>query len=886
MPADPTEGRLLELLARWDELRRQGVDTPAESLCRNCPELIESLEKRIKTLRAFEALQCETSELRDTAAGEASSGTAEGELLASTSSTAECISRFRILRFHARGGLGEVFVAHDEVLNREVALKEIAPLLARDAGRRARFMMEAEVTGNLEHPGIVPVYGLGTYADGRPFYAMRFVSGETFEKAIVRFHEKDKASQWNAGERIVAFRGLLGRLIDVANAVAYAHSRNVIHRDLKPGNVMLGPYGETLVVDWGLAKVSGGSDGAMNGPDLASPLGLYRAAGAIETEPGAAFGTPAYMSPEQASGGTHIVGPACDIYSLGATLYCLLTGNPPFRGGEALELLQRVQDGDFPKPRAVSPTTPAALEAICLKAMALRPQDRYDSARAMAEDIEHWLADERVSSYSEKRVERTARWLRRHRTWAQAAAVALVIVSLVSSTAAVLVDRAWRYERTARKQEQLALGEAESSFSMARDAVNRVLTNFAAGTLASIPEAEGIRRQVAIDAVEFNERFLRMRPRDPSVRSEAARVYREAGNINRMLGHFSEAVQAYTRCVNLLEQLIKDYPDKLVYRNQLAESLQDASAGLRMEGRPQIAEPFCRRALELADQTLGKSPAIAGLRATKADCLQTLAAIFVDTGRFAEAERAHEEAVGLRRPLLASGKARYIDEIVFAMALEDWGKSLCQGGKPKDAEPVIAEAINRLGPLKDGRLIPERLASFTERAVRDNATFILALAQTELGTILSRDPTRRSEADLAFKSSIDGLSELGGARATLPRRRMAFALAQIGRASLRASNGDATGAESELVEARKILQALTKGFPHNPRYCGTLGLALGQLGRLVLARKENAAGRAMLSEAIENHRKALEANPDSPADKEALARLIHETEAPKPPVAP
>ena len=368
-----------------------------------------------------------------------------------------------------------------------MALKEIKPLLAHDRERRARFVVEAEVTGNLEHPGIVPVYGLGVFADGRPFYVMRFVSGETLEAAILRFHNRDKAKEWKAGERIVAFRGLLGRLIDIANALAYAHSRNVLHRDLKPGNVMLGPYGETLLVDWGLAKVLGETVGANSLTDVGSPLGSYRAGAAIETAPGAAFGTPAYMSPEQASGETNLVGPASDIYSLGATLYFLLTATAPFHGGDVVDLLRRVQNGNFPSPRRISPTTPAALDAICLKAMALRPCDRYDSPRAFAEDIEHWLADEPVSAHGEKRAERMARWLRRHRTWAQAAAAALVIVSLVSSAAALVVERAWSYERTARKKEQIASFEAGAQRDRAREAFRQADSNFAMAQRGSQP---------------------------------------------------------------------------------------------------------------------------------------------------------------------------------------------------------------------------------------------------------------------------------------------------------------------------------------------------------------------------------------------------------------
>jgi serine/threonine protein kinase len=163
-------------------------------------------------------------------------------------------ARFLILRPHAKGGLGQVSVARDTELNRDVALKEIQTQYAFDPQFQSRFELEAKVTGNLEHPGIVPVYGLGHTPDGRPFYAMRFVKGNSLETAVRRFHEAEKQPGRNPGQSTLELRELLGRFIDVCDAIAYAHSRGVLHRDLKPGNIMLGQYGETLVVDWGRAS--------------------------------------------------------------------------------------------------------------------------------------------------------------------------------------------------------------------------------------------------------------------------------------------------------------------------------------------------------------------------------------------------------------------------------------------------------------------------------------------------------------------------------------------------------------------------------------------------------------------------------------------------------
>jgi eukaryotic-like serine/threonine-protein kinase len=301
--------------------------------------------------------------------------------------------RFRIVKQFARGGLGEVFLAHDPELDRHVALKEIQAHRAFDSTSQSRFLLEARITGRLEHPGIVPVYGLGQYADGRPYYAMRLIEGETLTQAIDRFHVRE-GSPREHGERELAFRRLVRSMIEACNAVAYAHSRGVVHRDLKPDNVMLGPFGETLVVDWGLAKLLGS-------PDVESE-GMLSANAPVDdtslTAPGGLIGTPQYMSPEQARAEVDRIGPACDVYSLGAILYYLLVGHGPFSTGGLNDVLERVRRGVFPAPRRLKPSIDPALDAICLKAMALEPADRYDSPLALAGEIEAWLADIRYRS--------------------------------------------------------------------------------------------------------------------------------------------------------------------------------------------------------------------------------------------------------------------------------------------------------------------------------------------------------------------------------------------------------------------------------------------------------------------------------------------------------
>jgi tRNA A-37 threonylcarbamoyl transferase component Bud32 len=372
--------------------------------------------------------------------------------------------RYRILRPHARGGLGEVFVAEDTELHRQVALKEIQAEHAHDPHRRGRFLLEAEITGGLEHPGVVPVYGLGQFTDGRPFYAMRFVKGDNLKEAIDRFHRAGTAGR-DPGERRLELRQLLGRFVDVCQAVAYAHSRGVLHRDLKPGNIMLGKYGETLVVDWGLAKAVGRPEGAGAGEE--ATLRPSSGSGEGATQAGSAVGTPAYMSPEQAEGRLDQLGPATDIYGLGATLYALLTGQAPFPGREHGDVLAKVRRGQIIPPRRLQPAVPVALEAICLKAMALRPQDRYATALELAADVEHWLADEPVAAYREPLAARLGRWARRHPARVAAAAAAFLVALLAGGGAWL-----WAAERRAETERAvgLALGKAEQLRDQAQKA--------------------------------------------------------------------------------------------------------------------------------------------------------------------------------------------------------------------------------------------------------------------------------------------------------------------------------------------------------------------------------------------------------------------------------
>jgi serine/threonine protein kinase len=547
--------------------------------------------------------------------------------------------RFRVLRPHARGGLGAVFVALDTELHREVALKQILDKHADDAVSRARFLLEAEVTGGLEHPGIVPVYGLGAYADGRPYYAMRFIRGDSLKEAIGRFHA-DAAIKADPGRRSLELRGLLRRFTDVCNAIEYAHGRGVLHRDIKPGNIVIGKHGEALVVDWGLAK-------AMNRQEVGSgaeerPLVPSSASGSAETLPGSALGTPAYMSPEQARGDMEQLGPRSDVYSLGTTLYCLLTGKPPAEDDDIGAVLRAVQKGDFPPPRQLDPAIDRALEAICLKAMALRPDDRYDSAKAMADDVERWMADEPVTAWREPLIRRGGRWARRNRTLVAGAAVLLVSAVIGLSVGALLINR----ERA----------KAESNFRRARAAVDEYFTTVSESKLLDVPGLQPLRKDLLESARRYYEDFLRERGEDRSVRAEAAASLFRVGYVTALIAKGDDAVPIYRKAIALYEDLVRAQPARPEFRSDL--SMAHSSLGLLFDGleRDDEAMAEIRKAIELRDRLARDRPDNAHYRADLARSYRHIGDLYRQVGEFGRAEedwkkaRAIQEAILLNPP--------------------------------------------------------------------------------------------------------------------------------------------------------------------------------------------------------------------------------------------
>ncbi len=514
--------------------------------------------------------------------------------------------RYRVIGLHARGGIGQVLLAVDSELSREVALKEILPGLADDEASRRRFLLEAEITGRLEHPGVVPVYALGKSADDRPFYVMRFIRGESLKEAIEAFHLERREKSPGQPFRSLAFRQLLHRFMDVCDTIAYAHSRGILHRDLKPSNVMLGNYGETLVVDWGLAKVIGRQD-----PSIASEATLRPQSGSgfSETQAGIAIGTPAFMSPEQADGRLDAIGTASDIYGLGATLYAILTGKPPFTELTLDRLLAKVRTGDFAPPRNVEPGVPHALDAICRKAMSLSPVARYEKADDLAREIEHWLADEPVGCYREPFLTRASRWGRRHKTGVAASVIFLTMATLMLGAGTILLTQAngriAEERRLADMQKVIAQRQrdlARENFDKARGAVNSYLTLVKDEPLLNRPGLESVRQNLLRSALPYYEDFIRQRGDDPSLRLELAEAYRLTGEITGQIDTRANARKRLERSVQLFEQILASDPNAKQTEIGLARALVSIAYFEVFDDDRQKAESSTDRAIVLLEK--------------------------------------------------------------------------------------------------------------------------------------------------------------------------------------------------------------------------------------------------------------------------------------------
>ena len=807
------------------------------------------------------------STLRSDIVGTASS---PAESVRQTLGSGASVMRFRVLREHAKGGLGKVSVAEDLELRREVAFKEIQHRFADDMEARSRFLLEAEITGSLEHPGIVPVYGLGTHPDGRPYYAMRFIHGDSLQQAIDQYFAPAEGFV-DPSLKQLEFRKLLRRFIDVCNAIDYAHSRGIIHRDLKPGNVMLGDYGETLVVDWGIAKsVTVRGSLFRSALERLPPLTMGEGS---QTMMGVAIGTPQFMSPEQAAGKLNDLGPASDIYSLGATLYCLLTGTAAFTSRKLLEIMEQVKSGSFPPPIEVDPRISPPLNAICLKAMDRIPALRYESAKALAGDIENWLADEPVVAYPENRWERLSRWIRRHQARAQAAAVAVIVIAVVSVIAAILIDYSRRAEAfalsqleiannleiAARKQETLAKQEAVRLSRQTREAIDTMLTGIA-DALDAFPGMQDALRRLLERAAQDYTRLAKVDSADPDLQAEAARSLRRLADVYAKLNSVDLARTALIQADETLQHQLKASGRKPQFELELA--ITNTNRGLleAAAGKTNLAISFFQTAITSLQEIVKSHPDEIDYQDALGTALIGLGQVEQNVSQRPAADRHLQQA----RSLFQALRIRYPESsrVLTATAHSEkaYGVYLMDVGRATEAVQIFDQAIQAHDVLVDE--FPAEPEYFAQRAA---ARINLAEALRSLGrwAVVVRND----------ESCVADLQQVVRARPDVPLYREDLAIARTNLGQSLRRLGSNTEAVPILQKALESFEEMAASY-RLPRYVEGLANTRISLAQVFSELGQHDAALALVNTAIDDYRELLDVEPQSAIYQESLG-LAH-----------
>jgi serine/threonine-protein kinase len=812
--------------------------------------------------------------------------------------------RFRVLRPHARGGLGAVFVALDTELHREVALKQILDQHADDPISRQRFLLEAEVNGGLEHPGIVPVYGLGTYGDGRPYYAMRFIRGDSLKEAIEQFHA-DAASKTDAGRRSLELRKLLRRFLDVCNAIEYAHSRGVLHRDIKPGNIIVGKHGETLVVDWGLAKARGAA--ALDDSEE-RPLLPTSGSGSMETLPGSALGTPAYMSPEQAGGDLDRLGPRSDVYSLGATLYCLLTGRLPFDGDDVGEVLRKVKKGEFANPRQLRPEIDSALEAVCKKAMALKPGDRYSSCRALADDVERWMADEPVTAWSEPWTRTLLRWLTRHRVGVTAAAAA-GLVALVGLTGVAAVQAQGRAMLEV-KNRQLADANAKvrARYDLAVDAIKTFHTGVSEDFLLKQDQFKELRDRLLNSASDFYGKLGALLGKETDVvsRRALAQSNYELADLTYQVGRIQAALMAHRAVLAAREALAAETGVAPGVKADVGRSLTAVASLLYWTGKVDEALTTYRRSESLLAGVAASDPEA---RAALAACRTRMSRPLLHAGKPAEALAACKLARADREAPAALPGASKKSRAGFADTVNELGIVLWQSGKPAEAEPEFRTALSILQKLVDEnpadilyrnfsgtiRLSLGNVLKLTGKASEAEAEIRMALAiyqtlsdenpgfaiirrnsalgHNDLGDLLS-ETAKLSEAEAEYRTARAIEQKLADENSANTDVRSLLSSSHRSLGRLLPLAGKLSEAEAECRTALAIDQTLAGDDPTKTFFRSCVARSHSGLGSVLLLAGKLSEAEAECRMALAINQKLTDENPDDTEFPVEVARAL------------
>jgi serine/threonine protein kinase/tetratricopeptide (TPR) repeat protein len=755
--------------------------------------------------------------------------------------------RYTLTRVHGQGGLGRVWLALDRHLNREVALKELRPDRKVDHDAQQRFVREAQVTGQLEHPHIVPLYEMSRHPEtDMPFYTMRFQRGRTLRNSIDVYH--DKKAQGKSSP--VELRQLLNYFVSICHAVAYAASRQVVHRDIKPSNIMLGDFGEVVLLDWGLAKLT---DQEVD--DGEAPLQI--AERDQETKLGEALGTPAYMAPEQALGRRHLIDGRTDIYGLGAVLFSILTGKGPHAAAteaslkNTTELLKWITDHPTPAARKSDPSAPPALEAICAKAMASHRDDRYQSATELADDVNRWLADEPVSVYRDPWRDRLARWMRRNQSRAQAGAVTLVLVALVAVIAALLVNRARRAEAEARSTAESALAaeqqalaaetearaEALRRFRQARRTLDRSIVGVS-NVLRYYPGVQQLRKRLLEEAAADYRKFAEEKSDDPELMAESGRALIRLGDVYDLMADYKQAQESYRSAEQLFEDLVSAAPDREDFARELANSRTKIAVVQMTLGINDKAAAAFQTAVASLDKLVEQSPEDADHRDSLAAALINYALLLDDTQKHGEAlaaiERSEREYARLSE---ANATPDY--KLKLARTRTTIGQILANLTRYREA---VSQLTNALAVYD--RLNVEHPDEPDYLEAQANCLISLGNARRLLG--------QDEFEEQAYRAAISKYELLVKVRPDIADYHESLALTRTDLAQVLRGMNRTAGAQEQLLQALELFNGLRDSVrPIPPRYHEEVGVCQTTMGQLHYDLDENTEAELHLLAAVQ-----------------------------------
>jgi tetratricopeptide (TPR) repeat protein len=733
---------------------------------------------------------------------------------------------YELLGEVGRGGMGVVYRALQKSLSRTVALKVLRQAPLGEAADAQRFRNEAEMVAQLDHPAVVPIYEVGEH-QGWLFLSMKLIEGGSLAEHLPRF-QRD-------------LRAAAALLALVARAVHHAHQRGILHRDLKPSNILLDGEGRPHVTDFGLARRLEGH------PSL--------------TQSGALVGTPSYMAPEQASGDRGAVTTAADVYGLGAVLYALLTGRPPFQAETALDTLLQVRERDPQPPHLLNPRVDRDLETICLKCLHKEPAQRYASARELAEDLERWLNREPIQARRAGLGERLGKWIKRR------PALAALVGVAAAAGAALVCGVVWHNGqlREAAEQARHERDAADEERRWARRAVDDMYTGVAEQWLKQQPRLQPVQRHFLEQALRFYQHAAEQDGTVPAMRQGTGTAYYRVAGIEHALGRHQQAQESYRKAITLLQKLQADSPQEALYLYQLSASYHGLGLALEATGGRAEADHAYQEAIALCRRLVAGFGDRPGYRDHLASCQITRAALLEATGEVPEAERAFRETLEmLEKPTPGfPSEPRYRN--TRAIALDHLANLLVNSGRPGEADPVYRQALavqeqlvkgdpaepeyrsrwacnlrnlavvlQRTGRPAEAQDSYRQALAVQEKLAADfpavpDYQFDLAATESSFGALL-RGSGRREEARKSYERAIAGLQQLADRFPGVPLYRRHLGVVHGNLGNLLGDMGRPQGREEATRRALKVQQRLVHDFPKAPDYRSDLALTYENLG--------------------------------------------------------